>query len=280
MVLTKFLDIRANFAALAEIFIFGRRYRMLIFEMTRRELIDRHAASVLGAFWAFGTPLLQLSLYVYVFTFIFHGRLTVDDTGLAYTAFVLAGLVPWMNFQDAISRASIAVVSNANLVKQIVFPSEVLPLKVTLAAVAPLLVGLIITSLLSAVNGNLSLVGVLVLLPSAVCLFCLFVAGLAYALAAVAVFIRDISEGVSFLLSVGLFLHPILYTPSQTPHWLASLFVFSPLTHLIWCFRDALVEGQVTRPLSWIVAALTSLAFCAIGWRIFRGLKPTFGNVL
>src|SRR5262245_12556733 len=118
------------------------RHAPLIVHMTMRELRDRYVGQMLGALWAVGAPLLAMAAYVFAFTFIFRQRLGIEDTGYGYTAFVLAGLVPWLAMTDVVSRAPVAVSGSANLVKQIVFPAEVLPLKVSLASLPQLLVGL------------------------------------------------------------------------------------------------------------------------------------------
>ena len=281
MLILKLLDPRANVAALGEAWDVGHKHSALIVEMTRRELLDRHVGSFLGAIWAVCLPLLQIAVYVFVFTVIFRGRLGPDDhTGLGYVVYVLSGLIPWIALQDALSRGPASVTGSANLVKQIVFPSEVLPLRVSLAALTTLAVGLALTIVLACFDGRSSIGGILILLPAAVVLHLTLSAGLVYAFSAIGVFLKDLKEIVAFILSIGLFLHPILYIPGQVPNWLAYLFTFSPFSHIIWCFRDALFEARLTRPLSWLLSALTAVACFSIGWRIFRMLKPTFGNAL
>jgi lipopolysaccharide transport system permease protein len=251
----------------------------LVLHMTSRELRDRYAGQMLGIAWTVGTPLLAMATYVIAFTFIFRQRLGVDDSGNGYTAYVLAGLVPWLAMADVLSRAPAAVSGNASLVKQIVFPSEVLPLRVALASLPQLLVGLVVVLIISGLAGRIH-PHVLVLLPSALLIYVLTTAGLAYVFAAIGVFIKDVREIVTFVLSIGLFLHPVLYSPASTPAWLMPLFYLSPASHLVWCFRDALTEDTIAHPWSWIVASAFAVLIFATGWRFFRMLQPTFGNAL
>jgi lipopolysaccharide transport system permease protein len=251
----------------------------LILHMTGRELRDRYIGQMLGTAWAVCAPLLAMATYVLAFTFLFHQRLGSDDPGHGYTAYVLAGLVPWLAMGDVLTRGPIAVSGSASLVKQIVFPAEVLPLKVALASLPQLLIGLAVALAVSAMAGRLHW-HALVLLPAALLLFVLTMAGLSCVLAAIGVFVRDVREVVTFLVSIGLFLHPILYPPQSTPRWLAPLFQASPASHLVWCFRDALFEEAVVHPWSWLVAGVFGLLLFATGWRFFRMLQPSFGNVL
>jgi homopolymeric O-antigen transport system permease protein len=276
----RLFDPIANLAALMEASRFVRRYRLLIAEMTRREITDRYAGQVLGAAWAIGVPLLTMGVYVFAFTVLFRGRIGPTDNGLGYTAYVLAAIVPWLALQDVLNRATVCVSGSASLVKQIVFPTEVLPLKVVLATVPALIVGLIVTTIMTIASGATNAFGTLVLLPIAVLLLLFMCAGLAYILAAVGVFLRDIKDIMGVLLMIGFFIHPIIYPPDRVPGWLGRLFAISPFTHVIGTFRDALVQGAVTRPWSWLISLVTALVLTVIGWRVFRMLRPSFGNAL
>ncbi|WP_441232629.1 ABC transporter permease [Bradyrhizobium sp. 1200_D9_N1_1] len=251
----------------------------LVLHMTIRELHDRYAGQILGIAWTIGTPLLAMATYVFAFTFIFQQRLGVDDSGNGYTAYVLGGLVPWLAMTDVLSRAPGAVSGNASLVKQIVFPSEVLPLRVALASIPQLLVGLAVVLVISALAGRLH-PHAIVLLPAALVIYVLTMAGLAYILAAIGVFVKDVREIVTFATSIGLFLHPVLYSPASTPKWLLPIFYASPASHLVWCFRDVLIEDRITHPWSWLVASVFSVFVFATGWRFFRMLQPSFGNAI
>jgi len=274
------LDLRANAAALQEAAVTLIRHKELVIEMTRREIIDRFAGSALGGIWAVASPALLLGANVFCFMYVMRLRFSPEDSGLKYAFYVLAGNTPWLALQDALGRASFAVVGNAGLVKQIVFPSEILPAKVALGALPALLVGVSIVVVLAGITGSITLLGFFVLLPVAVMYFIIMAAGLVYMLATLGVFLRDIREIVSVVLSIGMFFHPIFYPPNSSPPWVETFFHLSPFSHLIWCFRDAMFDGAILHPWSWIITPAVSMVFFAIGWRVFRMLRPTFGNVL
>ena len=274
------LDLRRNWGAIFQAAQLFWRRRELLLEMTRRDVVDRYAGQVLGSMWAIIAPLLTMATYAFAFGVIFRGRISPDDDGTGYTAFALAGLVPWMGLQEGLSRSTAAIAGNANLVKQIVFPSEILPLKVALGTLPGLLIGLLATVAISAFAGRLDPFGLLVLLPSALLFYVFLLAGISYFLAAVGVFVRDIKDLIAFVLSIGLFLHPILYTPAGTPAWLFPFFLASPFSYMIWCFRDALIGPDPQHAWSWVVFPVISIVIFVLGWRTFRMLKPTFGNAL
>src|SRR5262245_49756381 len=123
------LDPTANSNALRQLLRSVVQYRQLLWEMTRRDLVERQAGLAFPSFWLIGQPLLMMLVYVFVFSVIFRVRLNAEDAGLGYTAFLLAGLVPWIAFQEALGRASTCFTEARSLIKQIVFPIEILPLK-------------------------------------------------------------------------------------------------------------------------------------------------------
>src|SRR5262249_36939436 len=116
----------------------------LIFLLACREITDRFKGSVIGAVWAFAHPLVQMFVYVLVFRYLFRMRLAAGAgvEGIDYTPWFIAGYLPWMTIQDGMLRSCTAVLQNSNLVKQVVFPLEVLPLRTLLACGLPQAVGL------------------------------------------------------------------------------------------------------------------------------------------
>lgn len=274
----RFLDPVVNLQAFRVLWRNIRRHRELLWEMTVRDLLERQAGLAFGAFWVIGQPLLMMIVYVFVFSFIFTVRLNVHDSGLGYTAYLMAGLVPWLAFQEALSRAPTIILESRSLVKQIVFPIDILPLKLVLSTFVILAVGLAFPLCLMLVGGTARPLFWL-LLPVPVLSHLALAVGLTYALAATGIFLRDTRNIVQLFLMVGLFLHPILYAPGMVPAKLEYVFYLSPLSHTIWIYRDAL-SGDIAHPWSWIVAPLAGLLALVLGYRLFRSLSHMFGDAL
>lgn len=276
----RLFSLRRNAAAVSQASDLLKRHGALLYAMSQRELMDRFAGSGLGAVWAVMAPILVIVANIFAYAFIFRIRLNATDTGLSYAAFVLAAMVPWSAISDTLGRATPCVVNSSNLVKQIVFPCEIIPLKIVAASIPTLGVGLTLVIALNAASGNGSIFGALFLGPAAITIFLVMTSGLAFALSAIGVFVRDVKEVVGVFLSIGIFLHPIFYPPESTPAWLLAVFHASPLSYVLWCFRDAFFYGRITDPVAWIVAIALSVLFFVMGWRLFRGLRPSFGNLL
>jgi lipopolysaccharide transport system permease protein len=246
--------------------------------MTRRDLLERQAGLAFGGFWVIGQPLLMMLVYVFVFSFIFNIRLNVDDGGPRYTAFLLAGLVPWLAFQEAIGRAPTCITENRSLVKQIVFPIEILPLKLVLSTLVVLGIGLAFPLVLTLLNGTAKPLFWL-LLPIPIVSHILLTVGLVYLIAAAGVFLRDIRNITQLFLMIGLFVHPILYVPRMVPKWTEMVFQALPFSHVIWIFRDV-VMGRIEHPTSWLIAPVLGVASVMIGYRTFRFGRHMFGDAL
>jgi len=256
------------------------RHRRLVLEMSKRELTDKYAGQVFGWTWAVLHPIILMGVYVFVFTVVFKqgiGRTT--DFPLDYTAYVVTGLVCWLNIQDSLSRSTSAVTSKSELVKQVVFPIEILPVKATLASLVPMCVSL--TVLLTYIGIRFGLKpATLILGPLAVGIQFLFLTGIGYFLSSLAVFIRDVKDFVLVFLFAGVYIIPAFYLPEWTPNLFRPLLNLNPFSYLIWIFQDAFFYGHIKHPRAWVIASSLSCLSFITGQMVFNRLKSAFGNFL
>lgn len=259
--------------------------RELLWEMGKRDIRDRYAGQALGALWAVVTPLMNMAVYLFIFAFVFRirmpaaGEAVVQGWGGSYALYLLSGLVPWLGFQEVMSRSTTAVTDNANLVKQVVFPVEILPLKILCSAFLTQGVALLIFLAYGLVSFGLPSPMIL-LLPWLLFLQALAAAGVAMLFASVGPFFRDIKEVVALCSFVLLYCMPIFFTPSMLPQEIYLILLLNPLSHMIECYHDVLYWGAILSPVSWLVFPLVAAALFAFGCRTFTTLKSYFGNVL
>ena len=253
--------------------------RWLLLQFFRREVSSRYAGSAAGALWAFVHPLLQLAIYAIVFAGVFRVRLPPDQNH-AYLLFVAVALWPWLAFQESVLRGSQAVTNNAALVKKIPFSHELLVAAAVSATFSVQLLGyLIVLASLAAFGYVVYLSGVfwvIVLLPA---LFMLSL-GIALALAALHVFVRDVEQVLAHGLSLMFYLSPVLYSSRMTPPWLASLMKLNPLSHYLEAIRAALLDGVAPPPGQLLAMLGISVAVLLAGWALFRRMSPHFEDAL
>jgi len=259
-------------------------HRQLLWQMAKREIRDRYAGQALGALWAVGHPIFLMGLYVFVFTYVFPSRAQQlnEDMASSTVTYILAGLIPWLTFAESMAKGTGAIVNEAGLVKQVVFPIEILPVKSVLATCLSQVVATGILLVYMAILER-RLPWLVLLLPVLFTLQMLMMVGVSYALSSVGVYFRDMREIVQVFLSAGIFLAPILYPPaliSKIPPTFAMLLALNPFSHLVWCYQDVLYNGRVEHPLSWFVIIVLSPIVLYLGYRIFRKLKNMFGEVL
>jgi len=275
---------RSHLVAFQQLIALLTRYRQLTWEMTKREISERHAGQVLGTLWAVGHPVLLMALYVFIFAFVFPTRLGLsEDLPRSYVLYILAGLIPWITFAEAMNKSTVVIIGNASLVKQVAFPLEVLPIKVVLAAFVTQLVATPLLLLYAAIVDPRGLPWSALALPALFVLQLLAMIGTAYLLASITVFVRDLRELVQVFTTAGLFLAPILFLPAWLESaWEPLLWVLylNPFSHLVWCYQDVLYFGRVAHPVSWAVLVPLSIGAFYGGYRIFRKLKIIFGDVL
>lgn len=252
--------------------------RELIWALVSRELRDRHAGQMLGLIWAYGHPLILMVIYTLLFAYVFPTRYGLGASGGDYSVNVLAGILSWLAFQDLLSRAPTVMLAHSSLVKQIVFPTEVLPVKTAVASLLSYSVGLAFTIIFAAYHGSLSWMALG--LPIIIMFQLLAMIGVAFILSSVGVFIRDLREFVVVFCTINLFAQPILYSPFIKSHALETVFFLNPFSYLVWCWQDALFYGALHHPLAWIVMPLESVITFVFGWTVFRRVRHQLGDAL
>jgi lipopolysaccharide transport system permease protein len=271
---------KGHLQAFTEIVKVLTRHRDLTWEMAKRELSDRYAGQAFGLLWAIAHPIFMIGLYVFIFAFVFKMKIggTVEMP-LDYTTYLLSGLVAWMSFQEAMTKSCSAITGNAALVKQVVFPLEILPVKGVLASLFPQIISLVILiAYVLATHGSLP--ATYLLLPVLIAMQVMAMIGVAYILAPIGAYFRDIKDFVQLFALAGVYLMPVFYLPSWVPTLFKPLLYLNPFSYLIWCYQDALYFGRFEHPWAWVVTGTLSILSFIIGYRVFRKLKPGLGNLL
>lgn len=256
------------------------RYRHLAWEMARRELTDRYAGQMLGAAWALAHPALLIAVYLFLFVYVLQIKLAERvDLPFDFSIYLLSGLIPWLAFSESMNKAVVTLIGHSNLVKQVVFPLEVLPFKGVLASCFPQAIGLALLMLYSLVRFQF-LPWTYALLPLLLALQFLAMVGVASLLAALGAFFRDLKDFLQVFNVVGIYLMPVVFLPESVPAMLRPLLYLNPFSYFAWCFQDVCYFGRLEHPAAWVVFPLFAVTtFCA-GYRVFNKLKPLYGNVL
>ena len=255
--------------------------RELLWQFSLREVELRHKGSHLGLIWSFLNPLLMLSLYVFVFGYIFGGRFGVlpNETKMDYALGVFLGLAIFQFLAETMAIAPNLVTMNPNFVKKVVFPLEILSAASVSAAVFHLLISLSLVLIGAALFGDGITAGVLwmpvIALPVA-----MLALGMSWTIAAFGVFLRDLSQLTNFLTLALMYASAVFYSTQKIPHALWQILRFNPLLLAVTEARNAVLWNQPVNLLHVAYLYVVGFAACYLGHLIFRRLKPAFADVL
>ncbi|MEA2463892.1 MAG: lipopolysaccharide transport system permease protein [Acidobacteriota bacterium] len=220
-------------------------------------------------------PLSFVALYWFVFTFMIPGGRLGSGSGNAYIYFLISGLLPWLGFNEGLSRATTSIVESSAIVRKLPLRSEVLVIVPNATALVFQCIGLTFFIIALAARG-MSL-RQLWILPFAVVLQFLLQLGIGFFLATTYVFFRDVPHIITFVLAIGFYLSPILYGVSGK---FEKYFFWNPLTPLLGLFRSAMLASPLPDGGS-IVYLVTVAAFvCAAGLLFYRRAQPSLVDVI
>lgn len=247
--------------------------RELIVVLASREIRARYKHTLLGAAWAVALP---VSLMV-IFTAVFARIASLDSGNIPYPVFAYLGLLPWQLHANILNFGARSLTDNRNLVTKVYFAREALPLSRVLAsvfdfAVASLvLIGLMVWYRID--------VGVGVLLVPFVFLVQMTLGiGMAFWVSAANLLYRDVQYLLQVLVTVWMFASSVVY-PIPSDGWLRWLNLFNPMTPLLDSYRDLIARGQYSLSPEFWFAAGVSLFVLVLGWRWFRHVEGSFGEL-
>lgn len=217
----------------------------------RRELASRYAGSAAGVFWAYLQPVLTIAAYYLVFDVVFNMRMGEHAPTARVGTYLIVGALPWLSFCESLSRGANSLVEAGATLQKNALPPVLFVARSVLASwivFAPLMAVLTLAYLpLSGVSTALLALPLLLLLQGLLS----FV--LAYLIAILAAAVRDSLQVLSFLLSVGIYLSPVLFPISLFPAAWRWVLYLNPMTSLVMGYQSVLLEAAWPSPSLWLV---------------------------
>lgn len=258
------------------------RNRQLIVQMTKREVIGRYKGSAMGMAWSFFNPVFMLMVYTFVFSEIFKSRwggTEGDDSKTQFAVVLFVGMIVLNLFNEIINRAPNLIINNVNYVKKVIFPIEILPIITMGAALFHSLISLAVLLLAFFIfNGHIHwtvIFAPFVLLPLVI-----LSTGLAWVLASLGVFLRDVGQTIGIFTTVLMFLSPVFFPITAVPERFRPFIMANPLTFIIEQAREILIWGHLP---NWIGLFFYTLAATTIAWAGYAWFQKTrkgFADVL
>jgi lipopolysaccharide transport system permease protein len=255
--------------------------RDLLRQLIRRNIEVRYKGTMMGLVWMIVTPLVMLAVYTFVFGVVFKARWGVGfgDSKAAFALIMFCGMAVFNIFSESVNGSVGIVAGNPNYVKKVVFPLKLLP----------------VSSVLSACFFGLIWIGILLLgvviffhkicfsaifLPLILIPLVLFSCGIAWFVASLGVFIRDLSHAIGIILQVLYFMTPIFYSVEMVPEKVRPILLLNPLTPIVQSARQVLMYDQWPDWHALGIVTLLSMTVFQLGYFWFMKTKRGFADVL
>jgi len=264
------------------------KHRDLILQMTRREVVSRYRGSFLGLAWAFIHPLLLLAAYTFAFSYVMkvgrggtaEGAAEVRREVADFAFYAFAGLILLNTVSDVAMRSPGLMLQNASYVKKVVFPLEIFPfVQLGAAGVQAGMSFLVLVAAEAIVQHSVPVT--MLLAPVVVLPLALMVLGMAWLLAALGVFLRDVAQVIGILMMLLMYLSPVFYKMEMIDAgWVRRAVMLNPLTVPVVNFRHVALEGVSP---DWGPCAIHAAVSAVVAWAgfwSFQRFRRGFGDVL
>ena len=250
----------------------------LLRSFVAHEIKSQVAGSIGGALWTIIRPLSSLILYAFIFSVILKLKIDFDETGTEnFTVYLLTGLIPWLAFSDAVSKAPNLLIEKSNIIGKVHFPVAILPYAA--AVTAFILSGITLILLLIALIIFEDISWSWIWLPAAYFSLFIFTTGLVAFLAAIGVFLRDTAQLVAILLPFAFYLTPVLYPISMVPETYRIFYQLNPLIPFIETFHSILLLGVT--PMVYLMQSFAlGLTTFFLGGYFFIRMRSAFNDLL
>ena len=259
------------------------QYRFLLSELVKKGIKLKYRRSYLGIVWAFIQPVITILVYWFVFSVGF--RSGTGDLGVPFVLYLVAGIVPWFFFQDALIGGTNSLLEYNYLVKKVVFKVEILPVikLISCLFVHVFFVAIMfIVFLVSGKRPQISWIQIIYYSFAA----SMYALALTYLTSAIQVFFKDMAQIVSICLQFGMWLTPIMYSEQlfldKGLTMAPMILKLNPFYYIAAGYRDSMLTGDwfFMRPTLTVYFWAVTLITMLVGLKVFKRLRPHFSDVL
>ena len=250
-------------------------YRELLKTNIKKDIRGKYKGSVLGILWSFLNPLLQVVVYWLVFPYLL-GRAGTEDNYLCY---LVTGIIPWTFFTNVLNQATVCIKLNAGIVKKVYFPREVLPISQSISGLVNFLISCIII-VIFCVGTGAGISYHILYLPLIAFVQWVMILGISFILSSINVYIQDIEYIVMFMLNMGFYATPILYSMSVLPEgsWITAFISINPMTIIVRCYRDIFLYHVTPDFMSLGFVCIFAFVVLIFGYFVFKKLEKGFAE--
>jgi lipopolysaccharide transport system permease protein len=249
-------------------------YRELLASFTMRDIKIRYKQTALGFLWAIIQPLFMMV----IFTVIFGGFAKIPSEGIPYPLFSFAALLPWMLFSEGLTRSTMSMVANSNIMTKVYFPRLIMPISGILSPLVDFVVSISILVLMMAYYGFVPTINV-VFLPLFILLALATSLGVGLWLSALNVKYRDFQYTVPFIIQLWMYASPVVYPASMIPAAIRPLYGLNPMAGVIEGFRWALLGTEIPGTMIFVSVGVVVVLLVS-GIFYFRRMEQYYADIV
>ena len=248
-------------------------YRELLKTSIQKDIGGKYKHSFLGILWSFINPLLQITVYAFVFQIIL--RSNIEN----YAVYLCCGLIPWQYFSSVVLRGSAVMVDNGNIIKKVYFPREILPLSLVSSEGVNFMISTIIIL-------GFVIFGGIGLSYFAFWYFLIFAIqyvvsiGVALIVSSITVYFRDLQHILGIIMQLLFYATPIVYSMDSVPANFKWLVKINPMSYLIEGYRAIFYNKTMPSFNGLGRAFIMGVILCVVGYWIFKKLERRFAEEL
>lgn len=249
-----------------------RQHLPLIILLTRQELVDRHKGSVLGRIWTLLSPLINILVFVLIFSAIMGARLEgfgAEVERFTYSIYLISGILAWTAFAKSLSTITNLFIERAGMITKVNTSLAALPLSVLLAEIVVYLISMGFFAIFLLMIG-FPIDWHWLAIPVVLTLQLGFTYALGFSLAILAVYLKDIREGVAVLLPVWFWLTPIVYVDDIIPEWALGLISLNPMFQFIDAYRELILYQRLPGASGLLAMLAVTLVLLYAGFWLLR----------
>lgn len=214
-------------------------YRELFYVLSWKDIKIRYKQTMLGITWVLFQPLVTTGIFS-----IFFGKIAkIPSDNLPYPLFILAGLVIWNFFANALTSSAQSLVNYEGILKKVYFPRLIIPISAIITAGLDFIITLVVLLVATFYFGYVPSLLFIPIFPLLILILVLTIAGVGMFMASMNVKYRDIRYALPFFIQIGLFISPVIFPLSVIYDYRKWLLMINPLTGVIETTR-ILISGR------------------------------------
>lgn len=249
------------------------KYRELLKTSVQKDVRGKYKKSVLGVLWSFLYPLLQIAVYAFVFGTI------LGASEENYAVFICCGLIPWTFFSSSINRCAFTMVENANILKKVYFPREILPISVVTAEAVNFVISTVVILGFVLFSG-IGISRFWIFYPFVLLVLYIFLIAISLFVSSITVYFRDLQHFIGVFLQMLFYATPIAYSAARVPESFSWVVKLNPVAYVIEGFRSIFLYHEMPDIASLSIVGLIGIVLCVIGYLVFNKLQRGFAEEL